>query len=145
MSTVREKEGLTYNIRAIFTGAHYDLQGYWMIYSTFAPRLVKKGLASISHQLNLLTEKGISKAEFEMIKRKHMGRYLISTATTLGVAARILNNLEMGFEADYINEYLLKLKKVTRKDINGAIRKYMKNVPIVTVGAGSVTSTGNPL
>ena len=144
MSTVREKEGLTYNAKATLVATYKNIPGFWLMYSTFAPKLVRKGATSLMRQLNLLIDKGITRKEFERIKQQHLGRFLFYISSSSGLAHRLLFLLETGRSAEDINNREEELRDITRRDINVVLRKYLKT-HLVTVKAGSVTSTGKPL
>ena len=51
MSTVRDKEGLTYGIYSFLGGVDWMLDGYFTVSGTFAPSLLEKGQQSTLHQV----------------------------------------------------------------------------------------------
>ena len=76
MGTVRDKEGLTYNIGA---GVSDDsiVDGEWAISASFAPALLEKGVASTRRELNKWWSDGISDSELADRKQGIVGGYLV--------------------------------------------------------------------
>ena len=88
---------------------------------------------------------GISKEEFENIKSRASGEYLINLETTGGLAAQLLSFVQRGFDVGYIDRYPQELEKVTLEQVNEVIKKYIDPDQVVLVVAGSVDSEGKPL
>ena len=89
MGTVRDREGLTYNIGAAVTEDSIA-DGAWDISASFAPSLLDKGLASTRRVLDAWWQDGVTDGELRARKQGLIGSYLVGLSTTGGVATAIL-------------------------------------------------------
>jgi len=140
MSTVREKEGLTYGIYAKTESISTSEKGYWRIMTFFAPLKVMEGLHSTLREIRLISEKGITKSEYERFKN------ILSTGQTL-LQDSILKNVGQmhqyqlkGFTTAEIAEHKKKMFAVTQKEVNAALKKYLDVSKLVISAAGPVAS-----
>ncbi|MFB0515154.1 MAG: M16 family metallopeptidase, partial [Candidatus Neomarinimicrobiota bacterium] len=138
MAAVRDEEGLTYGIGSAVGGASDGKDGYWSIYGTFAPNLLKKGKASVYKQLGKWVEKGVTTEELSVKKTTLIGNYKVSLVTTSGMASTILDILERGKEITYIDEYVEEINALKLEEVNAAVQKYIKPKNLITVAAGSI-------
>ncbi len=138
MSIVREKEGLTYGIYAKTEKVSSSDTGYWRIMTFFSPKDVKQGLASTLREIDLISQKGITKSEFtrfqEIIKTSNTLVFdSLSKATAL-VHGQISTNVTW-------DEYLVfyqKLLNCSMKEINLALKKYLRSDKILISAAGPI-------
>jgi len=145
MQTVRDAQGLTYGISSFIGGVENGNDGYWAIWSTFAPQIVKKGYNATIEQLNKWVEKGITQAELDAKKSTITGSYKVGLATTRGLAGQILKNAERDRNSEYLDNFPNMINELTVEQINDAIKKYVKKDELVFVAAGSLDKGGNPL
>ncbi len=136
MSTVREKEGLTYGIYARTENVGLNNTGYWRIMSFFAPKDVIKGITSTKREIALIAEKGITQSEFERFKT------ILKTADVLvfdslsSTTALVHGNLVSGL---LWNDYLVykeRFQNCTRSQINLTLKKYLHPSNLVISAAG---------
>jgi len=137
MGTVRDKEGLTYNIGAgiaddTITG------GDWEISASFAPALLAKGIASTRRELDKWWTDGITDTELADRKQGMIGGYFVGLATTGGVASAILTAIQRGYDVSWLDRYPEAIKALTRAQINAAIKSHLNPNAMVLVKAGSV-------
>jgi len=137
MSTVRDNEGLTYATNSFFDGNQFS-DGSWVVYGSFNPDLLKKGLESLRRQVNLWLEKGVSDDELKAKKTTITGSYKVGLSTTNGMAAQILSVAQRNLAMSFLDEYPDKINALTLADVNGMIQKYIKAENLFTVAAGSV-------
>ncbi|MCA9363560.1 insulinase family protein [Candidatus Kaiserbacteria bacterium] len=136
MSTVRELEGLTYNIYAQTEGFINDESGYLHITTFFAPDKAVEGLSSTHRELKKLYNKGISTAELKKFKT------IINTSQTLlndstSSQLRDLHSYhQFGFSLEEIAEHKRKVEKLTVSEVNQAIKKYLNPKHLIISGAG---------
>jgi zinc protease len=137
MSTVRDKEGLTYNIGASM-GDDSIVDGVWEVSASFAPALLSKGVASTRREVSKWWKEGVSEQELASRKQGEIGSYFVSLSTTLGLAETILVNAQRGFDPSWLDAYPKALKALTRDQVNAAIRTHLNPNAMVLVEAGSV-------
>ena len=137
MGTVRDKEGLTYDIGArMAEDALTD--GYWKISATFAPALLEKGIASTQRELLKWSREGVSAAELAARKTDLVGSYQVSLATTGGLAAALQQAVLRGYPVSWLDEYPRAIDALTLDEVNGAIKKHIDPAKMVLVKAGTV-------
>lgn len=138
MSTVREKEGLTYGIYARMESTTLSNSGHWRIKTFFAPDKVIQGIQSTIHQTKLIADAGITKNEFERFKT------ILATSEAL-MQDSLLQNVHVthalqlkGYSYKEMNVRKEKLRSVTQKQVNTALKKYLDVSKLVISTAGPV-------
>ncbi len=145
MGTVRDKEGLTYNIGA-GTAEDSIADGLWEISASFAPALLDKGLASTRRVLQQWWSGGVTESEVADHKQGLIGGYFVSLATTGGLAVTIISSVQRGYDMNWLDEYPAAVRALTRDQINSAIKNHLDPGAMVLVEAGSVkTGSAAPL
>jgi len=137
MSTVRDKEGLTYNIGAS-VGDDSIVDGMFEISASFAPALLVKGVDSTRRELAKWWKDGVTDQELATRKQGVIGSYFVGLSTTLGLADTILVNTQRGFDPSWLDAYPKALKALTREQVNAAIKTHLNPSTMVLVEAGSV-------
>ncbi len=137
MGTVRDKEGLTYNIGA---GMAEDsiVDGSWDISASFAPTLLEKGVASTRRELFNWWKNGITDQELAARKQGLVGGYLVGLSTTAGLANTILADVQRGYDVSWLDGYPQALNALTRDQVNAAIKNHLDPSAMVLIEAGSV-------
>ena len=140
MSTVREKEGLTYGIYARLEGFTKDEQGHVRIMTFFAPDKVVQGLNSTFREIENLYRKGVTKDEVEKFK------VILGTQQTMlqDSIGRLLSDLHSYHFQDYtiaeMEARKAELDNVTITDINRVIKEYLDPTLFSVSGAGPINS-----
>jgi zinc protease len=137
MATVRDKEGLTYNIGASM-GDDNMVDGVWQISASFAPALLSKGVESTRRELLKWWKDGVTEQELATRKQGVVGSYFVSLSTTLGLAETILVNAQRGYDLSWLDGYPKAVKALTREQVNAAIKAHINPSAMVLVEAGSV-------
>jgi zinc protease len=137
MSTVRDKEGLTYNISASM-GDDSIVDGAWEISASFAPTLLAKGVISTRRELDKWWKDGVTEQELTARKQGLIGSYYVSLSTTSGLAETILVNTQRGYDLSWLDGYPNALKALTVSQVNAAIKAHVNPGEMVLAEAGSV-------
>jgi zinc protease len=142
MGTVRDQEGLTYNISA---GLAEDsiADGSWDISASFAPELLKKGIAATRRELDKWWAEGVTETELAEHKQGIIGSYLVSLSTTGGVAGAIVTALQRGYDLNWLDQYPDAVNALTRDQVNTAIKTHLDPKTMVLVEAGSLGAAGH--
>jgi zinc protease len=137
MNTVRDKEGLTYNIGA---GMSDDsiVDGAWDISASFAPALLAKGVASTRRELDTWWKDGVSEQELTARKQGLIGGYFVGLATTGGLAETILVNTQRGFDLNWLDGYPKAVKALSPAQVNAAIKTHLNPSNMVLVEVGTL-------
>lgn len=145
MTTVRDEAGLTYGVGSSVAGAEDGKDGYWAIHGTFAPNLLSAGKEATLVQFDKWLKDGVTAEELSAKKTTLLGTFRVGLATTRGMASVILGILERGKELAYIDEYVDEINALTLKQVNAAIRKYIRRDNLIQVAAGTIDQAGKPL
>jgi zinc protease len=137
MSTVRDKEGLTYHIGASVADDTFN-DGDWRINATFAPSLLDKGMASTQRELQRWWKDGVTLPELDARKNDLVGSFQVGLATTGGMAGMLLSTVQRGLPLRWVDEYPRSVEAVTLDQVNGAIRRYVDPAKLAIIKAGSV-------
>jgi zinc protease len=137
MSTVRDKEGLTYGIYAS-VGSDTFCDGQFALSATFAPAMLAQGLVSSRRELKLWFEKGVTADELDRRKSNLAGSFKVSLATTGGLASNILAVVDRGYGLNWLDEYPARLQALTLEQVNGAIRRHLDPDKMTLALAGTL-------
>jgi zinc protease len=137
MSTVRDRQGLTYGIGAGVTSDSIA-DGAWNISASFAPALLDKGVASTRQVLETWWQNGITDAELAARKQGMIGGYAVGLSTTGGLAGFILASIQRGYGLDWLDGYPEAIKAITREQVNQAVHSRLDPGRMVLVEAGSL-------
>lgn len=144
MQTVRDNDGLTYNISARHKG-HTYAGGYWEVNASFNPMLFQKGLDATMVQIKKWANDGITEKELVAKKSNLTGSFKVGLSTTSGLAGTILNFVERGLEPSYIDQYAKDIEAVTLEQVNTSIKKYIDLDKLIVIKSGSLDENGEPL
>lgn len=138
MSTVREKEGLTYGIYARTETVALTEYGYWRIMTFFAPDKSLQGLTSTIAQIKLIKEKGITQTEFDRFKTIiETGQALLNDSVIRRISDMHAYQMK-GFTLATMEAFKKGMLAVTKEDVNSALKKYLDLSTLVIAGAGPV-------
>ncbi len=136
MSTVREKEGLTYSIYAWIRGATALRSGHWNISTFFTAKDTPQGIASTLREIKLLLEKGVTDSEVKRFKELLSNQFRLAHESDSSVLALYHGAVVAGRTLENIAEYPKRISLLTKKEINTALKKYIALDKLVIVGAG---------
>lgn len=138
MSTVRDKEGLTYTIYGRPEGFSGTEQGYWRIFTFFSPDKAVQGITSTFREISDFYKKGIDEAQLAKFK------VIIDTQQEL-VKDSITGQLydlhayhTHRFTLEEMREHKEKVSKLTLEEVNKAIKTYLNPNTLTISGAGPI-------
>ena len=138
MSTVREKEGLTYGIYARTESVSLAEYGYWRIMTFFAPDKVVQGITSTLREINLIRDKGITQTEYDRFMTILKTSRTLLQDSVVKTAADLHAYQLKGYTLAEIEEHKKALGSVTRSEVNAALKKYLDPSKLIIAGAGPV-------
>jgi len=140
MSTVREKEGLTYGIYAEVGGTDKFRTGYWRIMTFFAPKDVAQGLSSTLREINLISRKGITAEEFKKFKTIIKTSFTLENDSLQSLSARLHTGLVGGISLTEQTTLQNDLLQVSQAEVNAALSKYLNTDNFTIAAAGPIKS-----
>ncbi|MCA3884820.1 MAG: insulinase family protein [Burkholderia sp.] len=136
MAGVRDKEGLTYGIRAGLSGLSL-MDGGFVITSSFAPPLLDKGVASTRRILDAWWKQGVTQTELDARKDGMIGRHQVAMETTGQMAAMIAQTVLQDRPLSDLDTYPERVRALTVEQVNTAIRTYLAPDKMTLVEAGT--------
>ena len=136
MANVRDKEGLTYDVRSLLQNDMFN-DGDWRLSGSFAPDLLDQGIASAQRQLKLWYDKGVTPVEVSARKSNVIGAFKVALTTTEGMAGSLLAAVNRGYDVSWLDELPVRVNALTSEQVNASIRKHLKPETMVLVKAGT--------
>jgi len=130
---VREKRGLCYHIRS--SGDSWADVGYWSIYAGVATDKVTEATKAIIVELTKALDKGVTEEEL-VVARKRLKTMLAFNSENPEFMGEYYGRQELFHESIVtFDDYIKKIDKVTKEDINVLIKKYFitKNLNMALV------------
>lgn len=138
MSSIRDRDGLTYGIRSTLSGITSLHGGAWTTSVTLSQENVEKGIDATRTEIDAFVKSGITKGELEEKKWTLTGSYQVQLSTTGGIASRLLTNLERGDELDQIDSYPEKIKSLNLSKVNEMVTSMLHPDRLFVASAGSM-------
>jgi zinc protease len=136
MANVRDKEGLTYDVRSLLQNDMFN-DGDWRLSGSFAPDLLDQGIASTQRQLKLWYDKGVTPVEVSARKSNVIGAFKVALTTTEGMAGSLLAAVNRGYDVSWLDELPARVNALTAEQVNASIKKHLKPETMVLVKAGT--------
>ncbi len=133
---VREKEGLSYNVRSSLSASAFEESGAWSVYAIFAPENRLRVEKAIQEELVRLAQDGFDQSEVKDGITALLNYRKLSRAQDGTLASTWLSNLETGRTFVWAAEMDKKIAALTPEQINAAVRKYLKPAEFSSVAAG---------
>ena len=145
MSSVREKEGLTYSIYARIEGASKYEEGYWRIMTFFSPKDAMKGVASTIREITNLCKHGITEDELVRFKTILTTRALLIRDSLLKTVAGIHDRQQMKMSEEEYKQLFKNMASLTTAQVNAVLKKYIAPENLIVSGAGPVKGVQSEL
>ena len=124
MDNLREEKGLVYSVYSYFASGRFA--GHWRLVLQTKNKSANEAIKEAIGEVKRIQEKGVSEEELQDAKDFITGNF----ATRFGSSGRIANYILavelLGFSPGYADEYLKKIRAVTREQILAAARKYIR-------------------
>src|SRR5690606_18574113 len=133
---VREREGLSYNVRSSLTASSYEPSGRWTIYAIYAPENHDRLETAINEELaravkDSLTNKVIADGITALLNYRKLSRAQDSV-----LASAWIDYLSNGRTFDWSAQFDKKIEALTPESVNTALRKYLQPSTFSTAVAG---------
>lgn len=145
MSTVREKEGLTYGIYAQLAGILPHQYGLWCVTTFFAPKDAVRGITATLREVARIQEAGITKDELTRFKQILKTRFAMTKDSLLKRVDERFSMQLLGLTPITQNEYRKSIENLTLMQVNSALKKFLNTSQIIITGAGPVASVRHEL
>jgi zinc protease len=121
---IRDELGLTYGIYSYFADVGRSA-GPWMLSVSTNPENVSRTLVEVKKVVDDYLKEGISDKELSDGKSSLIGSYLVNLATHPEIAYRLVQLEQYQFGLDYFQKRAGIIRKVTKAQVNKALRQYL--------------------
>jgi len=133
---VREKEGLSYNVRSRLNVSAFEPSGSWGVYAIFSPENRSKVEAAIREEFERVLKDGFSQTEVQDGIKALLNYRKLARAQDSGLTGAWVNYLDSGRTFAWAAELDRKLAALTADQVNTVVRKYLKPAEFSSVAAG---------
>lgn len=134
---VRDAEGLSYSLASRFFLTDV-LDGVWAVNVNLAPPNLAKALKSTREEIEKFCGGGVTEAEVEEQKSALAGNYQVRLGTNAGVASALALAEKRGAGPVYLDDFPKRILKVTRDEVNAAIKAHLSPERLHLVVAGDL-------
>jgi len=117
MRTIRERDGLTYGIRASAYGFSEGGDGALRIWATFSPQTFDHAVAMTKKEIGNFFAKGITSDALRMEQDHSVGGYALGLSTSRGLASMLHKIGREGKALSYIDEFPNLIRGITIDDL----------------------------
>jgi zinc protease len=133
---VREREGLSYDVRSVVDWASIDQHSVWNISAIFAPQNQPKVETAIQEELARSLKDGFTQQELDEARAGLLNRRRLNRAQDAVVAGALASNLYLGRTFAYSQQIDDALARLTLAQVNAAWRKYVTPQSLVMAWGG---------
>jgi len=133
---VREKEGLSYDVRSFISWNPVDRNSTWTATAIFAPENQPKVEAAMKEEISRLLREGVSAQELAQAQQALLNQRRLSRAQDAVVAGAWQFNLEHGRSFAQSRKLDDQIAALTVEQVNTALRRHLDPARIVWAWAG---------
>lgn len=138
MKEVREKEGLTYGVYSFLGGFDLDKDGFFVAWGTFAASLFKKGQKAMLREIENILKYGVTEDEVKKHRLMFAGKTRVKLSDSKTLATIVHATILGGKPITYIDALPKKIISITKKEVNNALKKYIKLENLSESAAGPI-------
>jgi zinc protease len=120
MQTVRERDGLTYDVKARPSGFTGGSDGAFQVYASFNPSRYEESVSVLRSEIDIFFKSGITAEKLAERKEEMTGLYAVGLSTSRGLAAKLHEIGRRHRDLAFIDDYLTLLSAVTLDDLHAA-------------------------
>jgi zinc protease len=124
MKTVREIDGLTYGAYSYLAGFQ-NADGYIVVWATFAPELYERGKAALMREIKKIIEEGATDEEVKKHRAMFEARSRVTLSNSADLARAAHDITIEGHKPSYLDEFPQIVLKLTKAQVNAALKKYL--------------------
>jgi zinc protease len=133
---VREKEGLSYNVRSSLTVSAFEPSASWSVYAIYAPENRSKVETAIAEELQRAVKDGFTETEVKDGINALLNLRKLSLAQDGNLSATWIAYLDRKRTFAWAAAMNQKIAALTPEQIHAAMRKYLKPADFSSVAAG---------
>ena len=133
---VREKEGLSYNVRSRLSVSSFEPTGSWGVYAIFAPENREKVETAIRQEFDRLIKDGFDSTEVKDGITALLNYRKLARAQQGSLASAWVSYMESDRTFAWAAELDKKIAALTPEQLNTVVRKYLQPTQFSSVAAG---------
>lgn len=133
---VREKEGLSYNVRSSLSVSAFEPSGVWTVYAIFAPENRTRVETAIAEELERAVKEGFSEEEVNNGIAALINLRKLSLAQDSTLTSTWSSFLERKRNFAWVAEMNQKIAALKPEQVHEVLRKYLKPSEFSSVAAG---------
>ena len=114
------------------------LDGIWTVDVAVAPANLKKTLASTRDEFEKYCREGITDDELAVQKQQFAGDYQVKLGSNAGIATALADAEKFGYGPVYLDDFPNWIRRVTREQVNAAIKTHLHPDKLNLVIAGDL-------
>jgi zinc protease len=114
------------------------LDGIWLADVAVAPSNLGKAMKSTREVIEGYCKDGITDDEVAIQKSFFAGNYQVALATNAGMATALVTAEKYGYGPSYLDEFPDRVRRVTREQVNAAIRAHLDPAKLCIIVAGDL-------
>lgn len=133
---IREKDGLSYNVRTRLNVSSFEQSGTWSVYAIFAPENRQRIEAGIREEFDRALKDGFSETEVKEAIAALLNYRKLSRAQDANLVSGWITYMDTGRDFKWSAESDKKVAALTVEQVNAALRKYLQPQSFSSVAAG---------
>ncbi|MDX3904080.1 MAG: pitrilysin family protein [Pigmentiphaga sp.] len=134
---IREREGLSYDVRSQLSASAYEPSGQWTMYAIYAPSNRAKLETALKEEVERVLREGFSEQEVKDGIASLMNLRYLARAQDRRLMATWSDYLDQDRTFAFAADSDRKLQALTTEQVNAALRKYFKPENFSTAMAGT--------
>ncbi len=134
MKDIREEKGLTYGIHSAMNHFHHG--SFWVISAEVNQQNTQQAIDEIKNEIKTLQEVPVSAAELEVARNYFIGSWQSDNATLFAVADKVRNIHEYNLPADYYDQLLGHLQRITPERVQRVANAYFGSDDLLEIRVG---------
>jgi len=128
---IREKGGLSYDVRSGVSWNNYEQNSGWMASAIFAPQNRSKVETAFKEELARLLKDGFTEKELNEAKQSLLNFRRLSRAQDANLAGGLASNLKLGRTFAVAQKVDDAIQAATLEQVNAALRKHLQSASFV--------------
>jgi zinc protease len=133
---VREKDGLSYDVRSSVALNSDEANSAWTVTAIFAPQNLERLRTAIGEEVARAHAEGFSEREVEDAKQSVLERRRLGRTDDGGLASALASLAHRDRTAAFLGENDRRIGALTAADVNAALRRYLRLESLTTAVAG---------
>jgi zinc protease len=142
---LRTRRSLTYGAYATLGGFDDGYPGYLNAHAIFPSDVFLKGRDALKEVVEGFVARGVTAQELAKRKEEILGKFVVGLSTTRGACGAVFGTLLAGKPLTHLDEYPERIRALTLRDVNRAIRTHIDFTRAMTSAAGGVRTDGSSI